>query len=120
MSLRSYNKNKINSAVEDVENSINYMMELFADKQDLNFVDYADEHLGIAHFDVNYWLNVSDILYDLKTDQPKGRIIEWNEKATEYQGSYCTYKAYTLGKIPKRKPIDHEYEFFKKIGFDCK
>ena len=75
----------------------------FSDKQDLEFDGWVgDEVGGIASFSSQYFFNISDIVFDLNTNQPVGLILHWQEDGTDYniqreKTEYINYKSYTMG-----------------------
>jgi hypothetical protein len=78
-------------------------VEKFAKKHDIEF-DYwiGDEIGGIASFIDQYFFNISDIILDLTTNQPKYSILIWQEDELEQSMNtdiprYINYKSYTMG-----------------------
>ena len=75
----------------------------FSNKQGLEFDGWiADEVGGIAGFASQYFFNISDIVLDLKTKQPKGLIIDWQLDDLEFnifndRPEHINYKSYTMG-----------------------
>lgn len=75
----------------------------FSNKQGLEFDGWvADEVGGIAGFALQYFFNISDIILDLKTKQPKGFILEWQSDGVDYnmfneKQEYINYKSYISG-----------------------
>ena len=55
----------------------------------------ADIIGGIADFE-DLTIDFSDIVYDLRTNQPKGKIIEWMDANVENE-QYINYHSYCLG-----------------------
>ena len=56
----------------------------FCKKQDIEFYGWiADEVGGVAGFAHDYFFNVCDLILDLKTNQPKGLILEWQNDSTD-------------------------------------
>jgi hypothetical protein len=72
------------------ESICNQWIEKFCTKQDLDFDGWiADEVGGIASFACQYFFNLSDIILDLITKQPKGLIISWQiEDVDFYMSQY--------------------------------
>lgn len=59
-------------------------IDYFAKKQDIEFNGWlVDEILDVAMFG-DYFLNFSDIKFDVETDQPKGQILEWQNHVTDH------------------------------------
>lgn len=59
----------------------------------------ADEMAEVATFIDEYYFNFSDIVYDIDTRQPKGKIFEWQNYNVNLGGSGKTvsYRAYSKG-----------------------
>ena len=55
----------------------------------------ADIVGGIADFE-DLTIDFSDIVYDLRTNQPKGKIIEWMDENVENE-QFINYHSYCLG-----------------------
>lgn len=78
-------------------------VQLFCEKQDLEFSYWvADEVGGIACFIDEYFFNMSDIILDLNSNQPKGLILRWQDDDINYHQSTgnspnINYRAYTMG-----------------------
>lgn len=53
-------------------------IELFEKKQELKFeFAVSDDLMGIINFGDVLYFNITDIVYDIDTNQPKGLIINW-------------------------------------------
>ncbi|GIM60529.1 hypothetical protein CAPN008_05790 [Capnocytophaga canis] len=80
------------------------LVEAFAEKQDLDFEHFiGDDPAGVACFSWFYFFNISDIYHDMKTNQPKGLIIEWHDESTErtsqdHSLKWINYNSWTMGK----------------------
>ena len=88
---------------EQYEFCCNEYVRLFSEKQDISF-DYwiADEVGGIAVFIDQYFFNLSDIILDIETGQPKGLILKFQDDSVDYtcenkNNKPINYKAYTMG-----------------------
>ena len=62
----------------------------------------GDEIGGIASFDCQYFFNLSDIILDLNTKQPKGNILDWQSSDVDFnmfneKPQHINYKSYTMG-----------------------
>lgn len=62
----------------------------------------GDEIGGIASFACQYFFNLSDIILDLKTKQPKGQILDWQSDGVDFNmfndnQQHINYKSYTMG-----------------------
>lgn len=82
----------------NLENAVNAIIKAFEEKHDVNFQFFvADDCIGIASFGETYYFNISDILYDISTDQPKGLIFEWHEGSLENKNNPLNYQSYCKG-----------------------
>jgi hypothetical protein len=57
---------------------------------------------GIASFACQYFFNLSDIILDLNTKQPKGNILDWQSEDVDFnmfneKQQHINYKSYTMG-----------------------
>lgn len=81
----------------------NDFITLFEKKQDIEFDFWiGDEVGGLASFASHYFFNLSDIILDITTNQPKGKILKWQDEDLDYNmvvdfPSSITYKSYTMG-----------------------
>ena len=88
---------------EKYELICNEFVAKFEEKQQIDFDGWiGDEIGGIASFSCQYFFNISDIILDLKTNQPKGCIINWSEEETDFNlfkenPQHINYKSYTMG-----------------------
>ena len=83
----------------------NYLIKSFAKKQDLQFDGWVGDDIGnVSCFSGEYYFNLSDIILDLKTKQPKGFILQWHIEYLEFNVSKeieehknINYKSYIMG-----------------------
>lgn len=75
--------NKLNKAIESYENVCNELAKDFCRKQDLIFDGWVGNQIGGIAYCSDFFFNMNDIVLDLKTDQPKGNIIDWYYSNTE-------------------------------------
>jgi len=77
----------------------------FSDKQELEFEDFLgleDYDCSVAQFG-DYYFNLSDIIYDIETNQPAGLIMQWQDDSIDYNmnidtfGDTINYKSYSKG-----------------------
>jgi hypothetical protein len=59
------------------EKSCNLLVIKFCQKQGLTFEYWVADRVGEIVLCSDFFFNLSDIVFDLKTKQPKGKIIEW-------------------------------------------
>ena len=81
----------------------NEWVQKFCNKQQIDFDGWVgDEIGGIASFACQYFFNLSDIILDLKTKQPKGNILNWQSEDVDFNmfnenQKHINYKSYTMG-----------------------
>lgn len=81
------------------EIACNEYIEKFVKKQGYEFDGWVAEEVGgLASFIEQYYFSLSDIIYDLETNQKKGEIMRWQEYGIErnyedkdYSVNYKTY-----------------------------
>ena len=75
----------------------------FEEKQDIEFNYWVgDEVGGIASFAWQYFFNLSDIILDIITNQPKGKILDWQDEDLDFCmdkpfPTSINYKSYVIG-----------------------
>ena len=95
--------NAIKKLKAKYEATCNKWVNLFCEKQDLEFSYWvADEIGGIACFIDEYFFNLSDIILDMNSNQPKGLILDWQNDGVDFNmfketPKYINYKSYTMG-----------------------
>jgi hypothetical protein len=88
---------------EKYEFICNEFVAKFEKKQQIDFEGWVDYEIGgIASFSFQYYFNLSDIIFDLKTNQPKGCIKNWSNEETDFNvfnknPQHINYKSYTMG-----------------------
>ena len=81
----------------------NEYIDAFIKKQSISFDGWVgDEIGGIASFACQYFFNLSDIILDLNTNQPKGNILNWQSEEVDFnmfneKPQHINYKSYTMG-----------------------
>lgn len=81
----------------------NEFVQKFCDKQEIDFDGWVGNEIGgIALFACQYSFNLSDIILDLTTKQPKGLILEWQNADVDFNmfnenQQFINYKSYTMG-----------------------
>ena len=94
---------KIQQTIDGYEKACNDLIILFSEKQDLEFDGWmGDEVGGIAGFATQYFFNLSDIIHDLKTNQKKGLILDWQIEDVDFNlfnenPKRINYKSYAMG-----------------------
>lgn len=56
---------------------------LFVDKHGYEFTDWVDDDYGIASFIEQYYINYSDIRYDIDNNIEMGLIFQWCDDSLE-------------------------------------
>jgi hypothetical protein len=88
----------IKALKELYESACNGYVELFSKKQGIEFDGWVgDEVGGIASFIHQYFFDISEIVYDINTNQPKGLIIEWQQDMIENGNVEINYYSYSKG-----------------------
>lgn len=94
---------KIEKIKQKYDACCNDIITLFCEKQNIEFDGWiADEIGGIAGFATQYFFNISDLMLDLTTKQPKRLILDWQNDMTDFnmcreKRLYINYKSYTMG-----------------------
>ena len=80
----------------EYSNLVNKYIKLFQEKQDMEFDFWYELYNSIVFGD--YCFKFSDIIFDLTTDQPKHRILDWfnvqlekseKKESYEFYSTYC-------------------------------
>jgi len=86
---------------KNYERACNEYVKKFCNKQGLTFDAWvADDCGGVAVFNDNYYINLSDIIIDINKKAPKGLIIKWQEDTLERHqkdGTSINYSSYIMG-----------------------
>lgn len=91
---------KTQNLIRTYEQSVNALVKAFCQKQYVKFdVDmWADRVGGVILIRDYYYLNFSDIYYDMETEQPKGMIFDWyNYLEHNKDKSFVNYESYIKG-----------------------
>lgn len=83
----------IKAIITNYQNACEAIVEAFCEKQEMSFEHWVD--IGNIVLCSDFFLNLSDIIYDIETDQPKGRIIEWYDISLEAYGKKEGYINYS-------------------------
>lgn len=81
---------------EKLDKILKEYIKKFEKKQNLNF-DFAvsEDLMGVICFSDSYFINITDVVYDIDTDQSKGLILEWIEYYVD--GNNINYYSYSKG-----------------------
>ena len=66
----------------------------FEKKQDVLFEFWVADRVGETASFGDDFLSLSDIIFDIESGQPAGRIFRWSSEAIENGGKYISYEAY--------------------------
>ena len=94
---------KLQELIRQYEFVCNEWIQKFSNKQDIDFDGWVGNEVGgIASFACQYFFNLSDIILDLKTKQPKGNILNWQNEDVDFNmfnenPAHINYKSYTMG-----------------------
>jgi hypothetical protein len=76
---------KIKKLINKHETICNEIVYKFAKKQKMNFNGWVGDHVGgTAEFASQYYFNINDIVLNLKTKQPKGFILQWQDEYVKF------------------------------------
>ena len=74
------------------------MVEKFAKKHELDFDYWISDQVGtVACFSHHYFFQMSEIVYDLNSKQPKGLIVQWQQESIENQHKTINFFSYSIG-----------------------
>ncbi len=97
----------MSKVIQKFENATRALIKEFEKKQEIEFEGFiGDDCAGAAGFGDVFYFNIHEILYDLETNQPKGRIIDWIYDSLEaYQEGKkaINYRSYCMGARFKEK-----------------
>ena len=93
----------VKELIKQYEFVCNEWVNKFSNKHGLEFSGWVGDSIGeVAVFIDQYFFNLSDIILDIKTKQPKGLILQWQDDEVEYalldtNNPTINYKSYTMG-----------------------
>lgn len=70
-------------------------VEIFCKKQELDFEYWVANIVGDIAVYGDYFFNFQDIVWDINSNQPKGRIIDWYNESLENPKNSINYFSYT-------------------------
>jgi hypothetical protein len=94
---------KLQELKKQYEFACNEYVQKFANKQQIEFDGWvANEIGGLAIFSSQYFFNISEIVLDINSKQPKGLIIQWQNDGVDFnmcndKNETINYKSYTMG-----------------------
>jgi hypothetical protein len=94
---------KLQELKKQYEFACNEYVQKFANKQQIEFDGWVGGEIGgLAIFSHDYFFNISEIILDINSKQPKGLILQWQNDGVEYnfptdKKKNINYKSYTMG-----------------------
>lgn len=83
---------------QNLETSVNAIVNFFAEKQGLYFDFFVGDDInGVACFSNEYYINISDVCFDVFSNQPKRLITQWQEEYLENKNKTINYQSYAKG-----------------------
>jgi hypothetical protein len=80
------------------EKVCNDYIKAFCKKQDLEFQFWVADIVGeIACFGDIFFFDFTEIVHDIKTEQPPQKIIQWLNERLETSDNFVNYYSYTKG-----------------------
>ena len=88
---------KISKLKNKYENICNKYISLFCIKQEMDFEGWIGDDIGGIAYCNDFFFNFSDIVLDINTNQPKGKIIDWYYDNLESTDNSINYYSYIKG-----------------------
>ena len=79
------------------EKACNEYVKIFCKKQDMEFELWICDTIGDIAMCNDFFFSLSDIAYDVNSNQPKGLIIDWYYENIEAPNKSINYYSYTNG-----------------------
>lgn len=79
----------------DYEKACNNYVKSFCEKQDMEFYGWVDNKVGEIALCNDFYFNLFDIVWDINSNQPKYRIIDWYYEVMEYPEKSINYYNWT-------------------------
>ena len=100
-------KKQTNTPLRAFEVAVDRLLMEFCEKHDLRY-EFSVGEDSIDIFSIsNYFFSLSDIYFDLKSNQPKGKIIQWYDYLLDNEIE-ISYYAYCKGLIKEQLSKKHE------------
>lgn len=95
-------KSELKKILAAYQSSCNQLIDCFCEKQEIDFDGWIGGIGELAGFCGQYFFSFSDIVLDLRTNQPKGLIFSWQDDGVENHSSdkpkdTINYNSYALG-----------------------
>ncbi len=93
--MKNMNTDKLKKRYEDV---CNEYVDAFVKKQGVVFDGWVGDDIGsIAGFCEQYFFSLSDIVWDINANCPKGLILKWQEDCVSNPERSINYYSYSKG-----------------------
>ena len=79
------------------EEACNEYLQIFCEKQGMDNEGWVGDFVGGIAICSDFYFNISDIIIDIDTDQPKGSIINWYFDNLEHPEKHINYYSYSKG-----------------------
>ena len=100
-------KKQIDTPLRAFEVAVDRLLMEFCEKHDLSY-EFSVGEDSIDVFSIsNYFFSLSDIYFDLKSNQPKGKIIQWYDYLLDNEVE-ISYYAYCKGLRKEQLSKKHE------------
>ena len=86
--------------LKDFENATALMVDMFCKKQELELDHIIGDDITGMYCFYYYFFSLDDIYLDIKSECPKGQILEWHESVSDasFKGlSFINYKSWCMG-----------------------
>lgn len=87
----------INDLKKQYELVCNEYVKRFCRKQEMDFGGWVGDIVGEVAYCNDFYFNFRDIVLDINSRQPKGRIIDWYYENIEIENKSISYYSYTKG-----------------------
>lgn len=100
-------KKQTNTPLKDFEVAVDRLLIEFCEKHDLSYKFSVGNDSVDVFLISNYFFNLSDIYFDLKSNQPNGKIIQWYDYLLDNEVE-ISYYAYCKGLRKEQLSKKHE------------
>lgn len=101
-------KKQTNTPLKNFEVAVDRLLIEFCEKHDLSYKFSVGNDSVDVFLISNYFFSLSDIYFDLKSNQPKGKIIEWYDYLLDNEVN-INYYHYCMG-LRKEQLIKKVYK----------
>ena len=105
-------KKQIDTPLRDFEVAVDRLLMEFCEKLDVSY-EFSVGNDSIDVFSIShFFFSLSDIYFDLKSNQPKGKIIQWYDYLLDNEVE-ISYYAYCKGL--RKEQLSKKYENHRPI-----